>query len=39
MMQGPINLRFTNAKQAKIMHEYKNIVVLSFVPAETAQLG
>jgi len=24
-MHGPINIRFTNAKQAKIMHEYKNI--------------
>jgi hypothetical protein len=25
MMHGPIYLRITNAKQAKIMHEYKNI--------------
>jgi len=25
MMHGPINIRFTNAKQAKIIHEYKNI--------------
>jgi len=25
MMHGPMNIRFTNAKQAKIMHEYKNI--------------
>ena len=25
MMHGPINIRFTNAKQAKIMHKYKNI--------------
>ena len=25
MMHGPINLRFTNAKEAKIVHEYKNI--------------
>ena len=24
MMHGPINIRFTNAKKAKIMHEYKN---------------
>jgi len=25
MMHGPIRIRFTNAKQAKILHEYKNI--------------
>jgi len=25
MMHGPIRIRFTNAKQAKVIHEYKNI--------------
>ena len=25
MMHGPVRIRFTNAKQAKIIHEYKNI--------------
>jgi len=25
MMHGPILIRFTNAKQAKFIHEYKNV--------------
>jgi len=25
MMHGPINIRFTSAKEAKIIHECKNI--------------
>ena len=27
MMHGPINIRFTNAKQAKIVHEYKSFIL------------